>query len=146
MAKSISYLLYVAWSCIWAMLWMHYISFIFLTIVMLFDTITWTTKSIRLWIFRSNRLTRWIISKILILLLILIFAVASHNIYPSITRDDSFVWLIIWMLWIAELISSIQNIIMVRTWKHIEERDAVSFVLSFINESLRDKLEWIKKK
>ena len=146
MAKSISYLLYVAWSCIWAILWMHYISFIFLTIVMLFDTITWTTKSIRLWIFRSNRLTRWIISKILILLLILIFAVASHNIYPSITRDDSFVWLIIWMLGIAEMISSIQNIIMVRSWEHIEERDAVSFVLSFINESLRDKLEWIKKK
>lgn len=145
MAKSISYLLYVAWSCIWAILWMHYISFIFLTIVMLFDTITWTTKSIRLWIFRSNRLTRWIISKILILLLILIFAVASHNIYPSITRDDSFVWLIIWMLWVAELISSVQNIIMVRSWEHIEERDAVSFVLSSVLWILREKLEGMKK-
>lgn len=145
MAKSISYLLYIMWSCIWAILWMHYMSFIFLTVVMLFDTITWTAKSIRLWEFRSNRLTRWIISKILILLLILLFATASHNIYPTITRDDSFVWLIIWMLWVAELISSVQNIIMVRSWEHIEERDAVSFVLSSVLWILREKLEGMKK-
>lgn len=146
MAKSISYLLYTVWGCIWAMLWMHYISFIFLTVVMLFDTLTWTAKSIRLWEFRSNRLTRWIISKILILVLVLLFAVASHNIYPTIKRDDSFVWLIIWMLSIAEIISSTQNIIMVRSWEHIEEWDAVSFVLSNINSVLRNRLEWIKKK
>lgn len=146
MAKSISYFLYLMWSCIWAILWIHYASFIFLTVAMLFNTVTWTAKSIRLWEFRSNRLTRWIISKILILWLIMVFAVASHNLYPEIKRDDSFVWLIIWMLGIAEMISSTQNIIMVRSWEHIEERDAVSFVLSFINSALRDKLEWIKKK
>lgn len=144
--KFISYALYTVWACIWTILWMHYLSFIFLTVVMVFDTLAWTAKSIRLWEFRSNRLTRWIISKILILWLIMVFAVASHNLYPDIKRDDSFVWLIIWMLGIAEMISSTQNIIMVRSWEHIEERDAISFVLSFINSSLRDKLEWIKKK
>lgn len=145
MAKSISYILYLMWSCIWAILWIHYVSFIFLTVVMLFDTVTWTAKSIRLWEFRSNRLTRWIISKILILWLIMVFAVASHNLYPEIKRDDSFVWLLIWMLAIAEIISSIQNVMMIRSWEHIEERDAVSFVLSSVLWILREKLEGMKK-
>ena len=143
--KFISYALYTVGACIWTILWMHYLSFIFLTVVMIFDTLAWTAKSIRLWEFKSWRLTRWIIAKIFILWLVLVFWAASHNVFPSITWDDNFLWLVIWMLSMAEVISSVQNIITVRSWQHIEERDAVSYVLSGILEILRNKLEWIKK-
>lgn len=143
--KFISYALYTVWACIWTILWMHYLSFIFLTVAMVFDTLAWTAKSIRLWEFKSGRLTRGIIAKLFILWLVLVFWAASHTIFPTITRDDNFLWLVIWMLAIAEVISSIQNVIMVRSWEHIEERDAVSVVLSSILSMLRNKLEWMKK-
>lgn len=124
---------------------MHYISFVFLTVVMIFDTLAWTAKGIRLWEFRTGRLTWGIIAKLFILWLVLIFWAASHTVFPTITRDDNFLGMVIWMLAIAEIISSIQNIIMVRSWEHIEERDAVSFVLSSVLWILRDKLENMKK-
>ncbi len=124
---------------------MHYISFVFLTIVMLFDTLAWTTKGIRLGEFKSARLTRGIIAKLFILWLVLIFWAASHTIFPTITWDDSFLWLVIGMLAIAEVISSIQNVMMIRSGEHIEERDAISFVLSSVLWMLRSKLEWMKK-
>ena len=125
--KIIPYFLYTSWACLWMILWMHYMMFIFLTIVMIFDTLAWTAKSIRLGEFKSGRLTRGIIAKLFILWLVLMF------------------WLVIGMLAIAEVISSVQNIMMIRSWEHIEERDAVSFVLSSVLWMLRSKLENMKK-
>ena len=145
MKTTISYFLYTAWACIWTILGMHYMLFIFLTVVMIFDTLAWTAKGIRLWEFRTGRLTWGIIAKLFILWLVLIFWAASHTIFPTITWDDSFLWLVIWMLAIAEIISSIQNVMMIRSWEHIEERDAVSFVLSSVLWILREKLEGMKK-
>jgi hypothetical protein len=143
--KFISYALYTAWACIWTILGMHYMLFIFLTVVMIFDTLAWTAKGIRLWEFRTGRLTWGIIAKLFILWLVLMFWWASHTLFPSITRDDSFLWLVIGMLAIAEVISSVQNVMMIRSWEHIEERDAVSFVLSSVLWMLRSKLENMKK-
>ena len=143
--KFISYALYTAWACIWTILGMHYMLFIFLTVVMIFDTLAWTAKGIRLWEFRTGRLTWGIIAKLFILWLVLIFWAASHTIFPTITWDDSFLWLVIGMLAIAEVISSVQNVMMIRSWEHIEERDAVSVVLSTILSMLRNRLEWMKK-
>lgn len=145
MKATISYIMYTIWACMWTFLWMHYISFVFLTVVMLFDTLAWTAKSIRLGEFKSGRLTRGIIAKLFILWLVLMFWWASHTLFPSITRDDSFLWLVIGMLAIAEVISSVQNVMMIRSWEHIEERDAVSFVLSSVLWMLRSKLENMKK-
>lgn len=143
--KTLAYIAYTIGWCIGAVLWLHYTLFVFLTSVMVFDTVTWVAKWVRLWSFSSHRLTRWLISKIFIITLVLFFSAGSHHVFPDILWDDTVLWLLIGMLVIAEFISTIQNIIIVHSWQQIEEYDAVSYVLHRILSLLRDKLENIKK-
>ena len=142
--KTLSYIMYTIWWCIGAYLGMHYALFIFLMSFMLFDTITGIAKWVRLKSFNSSRLTRWLISKIFILNLIILLWAWSNVTFENIIIDNYILGAIIGMLCIAEIISSIQNIIVVHTGEAIKEYDAVSMVLHTILWFFRDRLENMK--
>lgn len=67
---------------------------------------------------------------------VLLFAQATGWYNVKMASD-----IVIWVLVSAEFISSIQNIMVVRTKKKIEEVDAVTFVLQNILNIVRNGLE-----
>lgn len=113
---------------------------------MWFDILTWISKAYVLrqsWIkqiysdgtiqsswFQTHKLKIGILSKFLVACLPFGVLFLAHLIgwYDINLVSDIIIWVLAW----AEFISSIQNIIVVRTWKQIEEVDAITYVLRTI--------------
>lgn len=106
--------------------------------LMAFDTVVWMAKAIRIWKFQTKKMIWWLISKVFIIGIIL-FVWASLKIFSwEITEFvNTSITFIMWVLWFWELVSIIQNVIVVRTWKDMEERDAVWMVLSYLYNKMR---------
>ena len=147
---------YITISCLFSYLWIEFEAMILLFMLLFTDTIFGIAKSYVLyndptatyedwtprnkW-FNSHKLKIGVLSKILLLiippLVAWVFKINWINAWFLISG-----WL--WLLCVAELISIIQNFIMIRTGKEIEEFDAITFVLkkilSFIREFLESKM------
>lgn len=54
------------------------------------------------------------------------------NIWGSVSFSDWMLTIVFTVLWIAELISIIQNIQVIKSWEDITEQDAISKVLNWI--------------
>jgi phage-related holin len=134
---TLCYSAYALALCLWYIFWDATSAFYLLMIAMTFDSLTWFLKSIRLWWFESSYLWWWIATKVLLIWIILLFGVAV-KIGLDWAVDIS--WIassFLWFLIVAEIISIIQNTLIIKTGEKIEERDAVSFVLNLVLDTLR---------
>lgn len=134
--KTLAYIAYITSTCIWIMLWKHEVLFIVLTSAMLFDTLFGVLKSLRLKNFNSWTLWRWAVSKLAILSFILFIWIVWTHAYPALQWNENVIWWLFWILLVAEIISILQNIIVIKTWEHIEEYDAVTDTLRFIHKTI----------
>ena len=83
----------------------------------------------------SKKMKVWLLWKLVLLLIPLCIWVTGQAIHVNM------VWIVeiaAWALTLAELYSILQNIYIIKTWEHIEEYDAISFVIK--------KLLWMVKK
>ena len=106
-----------------------------LAILLLSDTAFWIGKSYILYWhefgrFSSHKLKRWVLAKMSIIICAVLIGICvsyltKHNIVSGLLADV-FIWLLIG----AELISLIQNSIMIHTEKEIDEFDAISLVMT----------------
>lgn len=113
-----------------------------LSVLMLADTILWVGKSYVLWAdstwFSSHKMKVWIMSK----MAILIAATLAWISISYITKSQEISWMLadifVWLLVAAELVSIIQNSIMMHTGKQVEEWDAISLVLTWLLKQIKD--------
>jgi len=123
-------------------------AFVILSVLLIADTAFGVMKSFVLfweessW-FSSRKFKVWVISKFAIMLFVVLLALATSQW----TWDDSIANIIVsstlWLLIVAEFISIVQNIIMIRTKKEIEEWDAVTMVLTYVLDIMK-KFIWEK--
>lgn len=128
-------------------------AFVILAILLVADTILWVGKSYVLEghtdkRFSSRKLKVGVISKTAILLLVLLIGLAiSVRLWDSARVDSArvFVNSILWLLIAWELISIIQNVIIMKTKEPMEEWDAVSAVLKFalwvVKKQVQEKID-----
>ena len=131
------YILYTLSACLSATLQEHHTLFVILSGAMLLDTLFWFLKAIRLKNFKSSRLSWGVISKFCILSFILFIAIVSNKAYPDLLWDQNVVNGIFGVLIMGEMISMTQNLQMIKTGEHIEEFDAVTKALKYINAFFR---------
>lgn len=144
---------YFWYVCIQAFLmyyWLSWEGIIVLSFLMFFDTIFGVWKVYVMewhkwwhW-FSSRRLRIWIICKVSIITSIILFALAFSNMVELLWSDvdkaqiTSFViWPITWLLIGGELVSVIQNVLIIRKREYIPERDAVTEILSWVLNTLK---------
>lgn len=144
--KATAYLLYISaiWLCIRYNVSPELIAW--LTILMLADTILGMFKAWRVarensaW-FSSRKLKVWVVSKSSILVLILCLWFVTKVVLPTSDRWDNLVSVVLWLLCVAEFISIIQNTIVIRTWTETNEYDAISRVLSWLLEKMKNAID-----
>ena len=128
------YWLYICTSAFLAKYWLDWEWLIMRSVLMVFDSITWARKAVVLkWVgmeaFSSARRTGGVISKVLRLISMILFAWITGYIADSHVVTNIATNIVLWLLIVAEFISILQNIIMIHQRKHIPEWDAVSVVL-----------------
>lgn len=141
MKPTVAYTSYFSIACLSMALQDHYILFVVLSSAMFIDTFFWFLKSIRIGTMQSRRLGWGILSKFTILAFILFLSAVSNQAFPEILWDQNIVHGIMWILVVAEVISMVQNLIVIKTWEHIEEFDAVTKALKFILATFRNTFE-----
>lgn len=109
-----------------------------------FDTLTGIAKSIRFNRFKSWDMIWWTISKIFLVWIVILFAIIAQNQRASSNIPWHILSWLLRFLVVAECISIIQNTMMVRTGKEIEEWDAITFILNLVLDKLRKVLQSIK--
>lgn len=115
-----------------------------LTLLMTFDVIFWVAKSFVLewadnpyW-FSTHRLKVWVISKLSIFCIFILFWILLQYVTgSSSTMNITTSWILAIFI-VAEFISVLQNVIMIRTWKEIAEWDALSYWLSMLYNKVAD--------
>lgn len=142
---TIGYCTYFTVMCIMAILeakWYWTNKMTILASLLLFDVITWVYKSYALWTvgdkeyyengkvkrnwFSSTVLKVWVMGKIITLLLPMIFISAAYLMWLQINNITT---ALIGLIAAAELVSIIQNFIIARTKKRIDEVDALTWVM-----------------
>ena len=87
--------------------------------------------------FSSHKLKVWVMAKMSILVLMVMLAV----VLGRITKIEEVTIVVIdvssWLFVVAEFISVIQNVMMIKLRKQIQEWDAVTAVLTFILEKMK---------
>lgn len=133
--------IYGLYACVIGVLWYYGIDaewMIILTALMIFDVIFGVTKSYVLeswtnkdW-FSTHKLKIWLISKVSIFCVFILFWVLLKYVtWSSVAMDITTMW-VLWIFIVAEFISVLQNVIMIRTGKAIAERDALSYWLNML--------------
>lgn len=103
-----------------------------------FDTFFWVTKAYVLYSKDNpNRLSSWrlkvgVISKISILMLVALFGMMLSYVTNIHEISNISTTTILGILIVAEFISILQNVMMIRSGKEMQEWDAISFVLNSV--------------
>lgn len=106
-----------------------------LSILMIIDFISWIAKQFRL---NQNEITsynawKWIIKKVLTMMFLFSFAL----MFKGIEVDwASYIKAVLSLLIMSEFYSICQNVYSFRTWKKVNEYDAVSLIIKYIWQSL----------
>lgn len=112
---------------------------------MLLDIMTGVAKVVALWWKpTSQRFTVWLISKVLILIVPMVLGLTAK--WTLGIELNGFIDIVLSMLVLAESYSVLQNIVSVRQRKHIEEYDALTSVLTWSLQKVKDILDWAIKK
>lgn len=158
MTTALSYCTYFAFSCMIAYLefkWYSTVKMLILTCLFCFDIVTGIYKSYALWTvwekeyydngkvkntwFNTTVLKVGILWKIMLLLIPVAFIWLTHLIGIELIR---MIAPFIALIWAAEFISIVQNFIVARTKRSIQEFDAISFVLWWVLDVVK---KWITK-
>lgn len=138
--KYIWYALYSAWIAVLLHYNINPKLFLALWVLMMIDTILWGMKAWRLWIFTSRDLKRWVAGKVVWLIIVFAFWVLSKLVVQW-EFSTWFVNIVMMLFGISEVISSIQNSIVFKTWENITESDAITNVMRFLLEKLKKILD-----
>lgn len=134
-SSSIKTIWYISWMGIFAYLNMQEMQVFILTVFMVMDIITWILK--QWWIDRtkisSEKLTRWIIKKILTIMFLFSFALMFKWIWID---GGAYITSVLSLLIMSEFYSNTQNIYCFRTWKTVEEYDVISLIIKYIWDQL----------
>lgn len=142
--ETISYLSYwLAWF-LGLVFWQELFGFYILMATLGFDTLTGVAKAIRFKRFKSGDMIRGAISKIFLVWIVILFAIIAQNKWANSNLPWHILSWLLRFLVVAESISIIQNTMMVRTGKEIEEWDAITFILNLVLDKLRKALQSIK--
>ncbi len=105
-----------------------------LAVLLVIDMVTGVVKEFRLGRMpQSRRFTNGIVSKVVLVLIPFVLAIAAKAVSIDITV---MIWVVINALILSEAYSSIANIYTISTGKEVEEFDAMSHILRFIRERL----------
>ena len=120
--------------------WINPEWFLLLTVLMVFDVITWIGKRLALWHkdITSRKFLVWVMAKILVLSALLLFAWSIKVIGISTWISVS---VIIWLFIAWELYSSLQNIHTIKTGKEETEYDVISIITSRLLSLMRTFIE-----
>lgn len=142
----ITYCSYALYACIIGLIAHYNLPWewlVILGVLMIADTILWIGKSFVLyngddnnW-FSSHKMKIGVLSKMAIVITSVLTGVCIFYLTRSEIVTGMLADIFIWLLVSAELISVIQNSIMMHTGKQIEERDAISEVLTWILERIK---------
>lgn len=126
---------YISWMGIFAYLNMQEMQVFVLTVFMIMDIITGILKQrgIDPKKISSEKLTRWIIKKILTMMFLFSFALMFKWIWID---WGTYITAVLSLLIMSEFYSNTQNIYSFRTWKNIEEYDVISLIIKYIWEQL----------
>ena len=142
--KTTMYWIYAWLIALFQFLWLWAFEMLVLTILMIFDVITWIAKQWRInkqWI-TSNRLIVWIVAKMLILLCVFSLALAIKWIwFEFITADYLRIALALLIWW--ELYSIFANVYTFNTKQELPEFDVVSKFLWWTVQMIKDFLDKI---
>lgn len=129
--KTFAYCSYLICTTVQAYLWNYELAMSLLLILFLADTFTWIIKYFRLWRLKSKGMWYGTISKAFMLIIPMLLDIAISLTIFSEYREN--VWAAtITVLVIAELISIIQNIKVIRTWVEETEQDVITKLLEWM--------------
>lgn len=140
--QAIIYWVYASVLWLFNYYWINWEAFVILSVLLVADTALWISKSYVLyweegsW-FSSRKFKVWVISKLAIMLFVILLALATSQWTWDDTIANIVVSSTLWLLIVAEFISIVQNIIMIRTKEEIQEWDAVTAVLTYILSTLK---------
>ena len=105
-----------------------------LAVLLVIDMVTGVAKEFKMGRMpQSRRFTNGLVSKVILVLIPFILAIAAKAVSIDITV---MIWVVINALILSEAYSSIANIYTISTGKEVEEFDAMSHILRFIRERL----------
>lgn len=126
--------------------WVSLEWFTILWVLMVTDTILWIGKAYALYRatpdrFSTDKIILGVMKKASILMVLMLLAASLGFMSQQSEITFFLIDAILWMLICAELISNIQNALMIRRQKYIPERDAMGVVLEWILGALRKIVE-----
>lgn len=112
-----------------------------LGILMIFDVITWVLKQRRIkpQDITSNRLTTWVLAKILTLVCVILIALCIKAVWFDFIEKDYLKIALAFLIW-WELYSVIANTISFKTKKDFWEFDAITVFLSWFANVIKNYL------
>lgn len=117
-----------------------------LALLLALDTVTWVLKVLR-WSrqeFTSYELWLWVLTKLLTFVIILAAAILSKLVFLLGNIDIGIVHLLavsIWIFWIAQFYSIVQNVYIFKTGKQVTELDAMTLAIQALQGWARKMLE-----
>lgn len=126
------------WTSFFAYLWITQEAFYWLVILIFIDYLTWLGKNKN--DIRSDKMRNWLFSKLLILFIPLSVAIVWKINWIDMS------WFLAWsffILSVAELYSIVWNIYQAITWEVVSEYDALTMVIRFILQRIKNILEKI---
>lgn len=126
---------YISWMWIFAYLNIQETQIFILAVFMIMDIVTWILKQ---WgidpkKISSEKLTRWVIKKILTMMFLFSFALMFKWVWID---GGTYITAVLSVLIMSEFYSNTQNIYSFRTWKNVEEYDVISLIIKYIWEQL----------
>lgn len=129
--KIFAYCSYLICTTVQAYLWNYELAMSLLLILFLVDTFTWVIKYFRLWNLKSKWIWYWTVSKAFMLIIPILLDVAIWISIFAKYREN--VWAVfITVLVVAEFISILQNIKVIRTGVEETEQDVITKLLNWV--------------
>lgn len=139
--KATMYSIYASLIALFEFLWLPAFQVGVLWILMIFDVITWVLKQriIKPQNITSNRLTVWILAKILTLICVLLIALCIKAVWFDFAEKNYLQIALSFLIW-WELYSVIANTISFKTKKDFGEFDAITVFLSWFANLIKEYL------
>lgn len=139
--KATMYSIYASLIALFEFLWLPAFQVWVLWILMIFDVITWVLKQWRIkpQEITSNRLTTWVLAKILTLICVILIALCIKAVWFDFVEKNYLQIALSFLIW-WELYSVIANTISFKTKKDFGEFDAITVFLSWFASIIKNYL------
>lgn len=131
--------LYPIIACLFVYLNLSAEAYLILATLLAMDTLTGVIKAIVIWDKpTSSKMWNGVIAKCTMLLIPLCVALLAKQLNPTVVNLNAFVSVCISALSLAEFYSFLQNIVSIKKWKKIEEYDAITEVIRYIQNFIKN--------